>query len=109
MDPGCPVLRRRWISVRPAPTGCVAVAAALWGTDGLLRRPLAQALPAATVVFWEHLVVVVVLIPLLPAGVRAFRAARPRDRVALLVIGAGSSALATALFTAAFRFGDPVT
>lgn len=87
----------------------VAIAAALWGTDGLLRQPLAQALPAATVVFWEHLIVVVVLIPFLPAAVRAFRAARPRDRVALLVIGAGSSALATALFTSAFRYGDPVT
>jgi drug/metabolite transporter (DMT)-like permease len=87
----------------------VAVAAALWGTDGLLRQPLAQAVPAAAVVFWEHLVVVVVLLPFLPSAARAFRAASPRDRVALVVIGAGASAIATALFTAAFRLGDPVT
>jgi drug/metabolite transporter (DMT)-like permease len=87
----------------------VAVAAALWGTDGLLRQPLAQAVPAAAVVFWEHLIVVVVLLPFLPSAFRAFRAASPRDRVALVVIGAGASAIATALFTAAFRFGDPVT
>jgi len=87
----------------------VAVAAALWGTDGLLRLPLAQAVPAAAVVFWEHLIVVVVLLPFLPSAVRAFRAASPRDRVALVVIGAGASAIATAMFTAAFRFGDPVT
>ncbi len=87
----------------------VAVAAALWGTDGLLRQPLAQAVPAAAVVFWEHLIVVVVLLPFLPSAVRAFRAASPRDRVALVVIGAGASAIATALFTAAFRYGDPVT
>ena len=87
----------------------VAVAAALWGTDGLLRAPLAGALPAATVVFWEHLIAVVVLLPLVPSAVRAFRAAPTRDRVALLVIGAGSSALATALFTAAFATGDALT
>ncbi|MEU7818206.1 DMT family transporter [Pseudonocardia sp. NPDC049154] len=90
-------------------TWLVAVAAALWGTDGLLRAPLAGALPAATVVFWEHLIAVVVLLPLVPSAVRAFRAAPTRDRVALLVIGAGSSALATALFTAAFATGDALT
>ncbi|GAA4714148.1 DMT family transporter [Pseudonocardia yuanmonensis] len=90
-------------------TWLVAVAAALWGTDGLLRAPLAGALPAATVVFWEHLIAVVVLLPLVPAAVRAFRAASTRDRVAILVIGAGSSALATALFTAAFATGDALT
>lgn len=87
----------------------VAVAAALWGTDGLLRQPLARTVPAAAVVLWEHLIIVVVLLPLLPAAVRAFRAASVRDRIALVVIGAGASAVATALFTAAFRIGDPVT
>lgn len=90
-------------------TWLVAVAAALWGTDGLLRAPLAGALPAATVVFWEHLLAVVVLIPFLPSAFRAFRAASVRDRTAIVVIGAGSSALATALFTAAFATGDALT
>lgn len=87
----------------------MAAAAALWGTDGLLRAPLAGALPAATVVFWEHLLAVVVLIPFLPSAFRAFRAASVRDRTAIVVIGAGSSALATALFTAAFATGDALT
>jgi drug/metabolite transporter (DMT)-like permease len=90
-------------------TWLVALAAALWGTDALLRQPLAGALPASTIVFWEHVIIVVVLVPLLPAALRAFRAASHRDRVALVVIGAGASAVATALFTEAFRFGDPVT
>jgi len=90
-------------------TWLVAVAAALWGTDGLLRLPLVGQLPAATIVFWEHLLVVVVLIPLLPSAVRAFRAASGRERLALLVIGVGASAVATALFTQAFSYGDPVT
>jgi len=90
-------------------TWLVAAAAALWGTDGLLRAPLAGALPAATVVFWEHLIAVVFLLPFLPSAVRAFRASSVRDRIAIVVIGAGSSALATALFTAAFATGDALT
>ncbi len=81
----------------------------MWGTDGLLRQPLAGQLPAATVVFWEHLLIVAVLLPFLPSAVRAFAAANARERIALVVIGAGASAVATALFTQAFRMGDPVT
>jgi DME family drug/metabolite transporter len=87
----------------------IAIAAAMWGTDGLLRQPLAGQLPAATVVFWEHLLIVVVLLPFVPSALRAFRAASGRERLALVLIGAGASAVATALFTQAFRYGDPVT
>lgn len=97
------------VSAPPDRTWLVALAAALWGTDALLRQPLAGALPAATIVFWEHLIIVVVLVPFLPAAYRAFRAASGRERAALVVIGAGASAVATALFTEAFRYGDPVT
>jgi drug/metabolite transporter (DMT)-like permease len=93
----------------PDRTWLIAVAAALWGTDGLLRQPLTGQLPAATIVFWEHLLIVVVLVPFLPSAVRAFRAATTRQRVALIVIGAGASAVATVLFTEAFAYGDPVT
>ncbi|QWF80926.1 DMT family transporter [Amycolatopsis sp. CA-230715] len=93
----------------PDRTWLVAVAAALWGTDGLLRLPLAEALPSGTVVFWEHLLVVLVMSPFLPAAVRALRKATAREWLAVVVIGGGSSALATALFTAAFKTGDPVT
>lgn len=93
----------------PDRTWLVAVAAALWGTDGLLRVPLAEKLPASTVVFWEHLLVVLVLSPLVPGALRALRRCKPREWLAVLVIGGGSSALATALFTAAFQVGDPIT
>jgi DME family drug/metabolite transporter len=93
----------------PDRTWLIAVAAALWGTDGLLRQPLAGQLPAATIVFWEHLLIVAVLVPFLPSAVRAFRSATPKERSALILIGAGASAVATALFTRAFQLGDPVT
>ncbi|SDX20513.1 EamA-like transporter family protein [Amycolatopsis xylanica] len=90
-------------------TWLVAIAAALWGTDGLLRLPLAEKLPAATVVFWEHVLVVLVLSPFIPRAVRALRKCGPKEWLAVLVIGGGSSALATAMFTAAFKLGDPIT
>jgi drug/metabolite transporter (DMT)-like permease len=98
--PAAPVRDRTWL---------VALSAALWGVDALLRKPLADALPAATVVFWEHAITLFVLLPWLPTALRAFRRLGTRERVAVVIIGVGSSALATALFTAAFAIGDPVT
>lgn len=87
----------------------MACAAALWGTDGLLRKPLADVLPAASVVFWEHLIVVLIVLPFLPSAFRAFARATPKQRAALIAIGVGASAVATVLFTTAFRLGDPIT
>lgn len=80
----------------------VAIGAAAWGLDGLLRKPLATALPAATVVFWEHLIVILVIAPFIPGASRAFRRCTWAEQLAIAVIGIGASALATALFTEAF-------
>jgi len=104
MEPSTPSSRRL-----PDRTWLVACAAALWGTDGLLRKPLADALPAASVVFWEHAIIVLVLVPFLPAALRAFVKVPLRNQAAIVAIGVGASAVATVLFTAAFRIGGPVT
>ena len=90
-------------------TWLVAVAASLWGLSSLWRGPLAQEYPALAVVFWEHLVLVVLTLPWLVPAARRVRLASARTKASVLVIGAGSSALATTLFTAAFRVGDPIT
>ena len=90
-------------------TWVVALAASLWGLSALWRDPLAKAYPSAAVVFWEHVVLVVLVSPLLVGAFRALSASSRRTQVSVLVIGAGSSALATTLFTAAFRLGDPIT
>lgn len=87
----------------------VALGAALWGADGLFRRGLALELPAGTVVFWEHLILVVVTLPLLARVIPRLRGLDGRDWIALILIGAGASALATMLFTQAFSYGDPTT
>jgi drug/metabolite transporter (DMT)-like permease len=90
-------------------TWVVALAAALWGTDALLRLPLALQVAAPTIVFGEHVVLVLVLLPFLPRAVRAFGMLDTRGKFAVVGIGAGASAVATTLFTLSFRFGDPVT
>jgi len=87
----------------------VAVAAGLWGMDALIRRPLAHSTEPATIVFGEHVVLVLVLLPVVVAALPAVWRAGPRYVVAAVVVGAGSSALATILFTQAFVEGNPVT
>ncbi|MGZ5385170.1 MAG: DMT family transporter [Acidimicrobiia bacterium] len=87
----------------------VALAAALWGTDALFRRGLALQLPAATVVFFEHVVLVALTIPWLVRSRRVVAKLGAGDWVALLLVGAGASATATILFTMAFSYGDPNT
>ncbi|HEY2044411.1 MAG TPA: DMT family transporter [Jatrophihabitans sp.] len=94
-------------------TWLVAVSASMWGLDGLLRKPLALTLHPSTIVLWEHLIVVVVVAPFIPAAIRAFRACRWPSQIAIIGIGVGASAAATALFTEAFKLsassGDFVT
>ena len=87
----------------------VILAAALWGTDGLLRVPLVSDLEPSTIVFAEHAIICLLILPWLPGAVRAFAAAPRRVQLAILAIGIGASAVATTLFTAAFALGDPVT
>lgn len=87
----------------------VALAAALWGSDALFRRGLATELPSSTLVAYEHLILAVLVAPVLWRSREAFASFDRTDWAAAIVIGGGSSALATLLFTMAFRYGDPVT
>jgi DME family drug/metabolite transporter len=87
----------------------IAIAAALWGTDALLRKPLAESTDAATIVFGEHLVLVLIMLPVIPAAFAAVMRAGPRYVAAAAAVGIGASAIATILFTQAFVHGDPIT
>lgn len=87
----------------------VALAAALWGTDGVFRRSLAFELPAVTVVFWEHAILVLLTIPWLRRAIRASRRFGSTEWLAAFLIGAGASTVATVLFTMAFQLGNPTT
>src|ERR687891_1651612 len=85
----------------------VAVGAAMWGTDGILRVPLLEVATPSQIVFLEHLVLLVYSVPAVLLGWRYFRGLGTAQWVALLVIGWGGSALATLLFTTAFAVGNP--
>lgn len=88
----------------------VAVAAALWGLDALIRAPLAHSTAVATIVFGEHLVLVLCTLPFAFGALAAVFRLGWRFVLAAVVIGAGSSAVATILFTQAFVDGtDYVT
>ena len=90
---------------RPGATALVAVAAALWGLDAWIRAPLAHSTAVATIVFGEHVVLVALTLPFLAAALATVVRLGWRHIVAAVVIGAGSSAVATILFTQAFADG----
>lgn len=90
-------------------TWLVALAASLWGFSGLLRAPLSKEFPSVSIVLGEHAILVLLVSPLLPGALRALHRASWRTKAAVLLIGAGSSAAATTMFTLAFRYGDPIT
>jgi len=77
----------------------VAVAAAMWGTDPIIRKTMSFTTSATTIVFGEHIILAGLTLPfLLPALRAVFRAGRSYV-VAAVVVGAGASAVATILFT----------
>lgn len=87
----------------------VSIAAAMWGLDGLIRKPLAGTTSPYTIVFGEHVVLVLLTLPLLIPAMRALWAAGPRYVAAGIAVGAGASAIATILFTKALFHGDFIT
>jgi len=77
----------------------VAVAAAMWGTDPIIRKTMSFSTSATTIVFGEHVILVVLTLPLLLPALRAVFRAGWRYVAAAVVVGAGASAVATILFT----------
>src|SRR5919201_1298266 len=103
-------MHRQRISYRSLlPPALVAFAAMLWGTDGIWRTSLIQTMPATTIVFWEHVILVAVTGWLLWRERGQLARLDAGDWVAALVIGIGASGLATVLFTAAFTLASPTT
>ena len=87
----------------------ISLAAAMWGLDGLIRKPLSSSTSAFTIVFGEHVVLVALTLPLLVPAFRALWRAGPSYVAAGIMVGAGASAIATILFTEALFHGDFIT
>lgn len=87
----------------------IAVAAMLWGTDAVWRTDLLRTLTVPSIVFWEHVILVTATGWLLWRDRHSLGRLNRVDWAAVLVIGMGASALATVLFTQAFRLASPTT
>jgi len=77
----------------------IAIAAILWGLDGILRRSLFT-LPPITIVFYEHFIGTLIIFPFLLPALRK-KAVSPRHFGSLLWISFLSSLLGTLWFTTA--------
>ena len=78
----------------------VIFAALLWSLDGLLRTQL-YSLPPAVVVFWEHLLGLILIAPFILATFSQFRKLTRKQWIAITGVSFLSGALGTILYTAA--------
>lgn len=79
--------------------GLVLLAAFLWGLDGILRRSL-YSLPPITIVFYEHLIGLLILLPFFLRAARGEKLTKS-EWGAMFLIGTLSSVLGTLWFTTA--------
>ena len=87
----------------------IAIGAALWGTDAVLRVPLIDTMSSSAIVLAEHLLLLAYSVPILLWYRASFARLGAAQWATLILIGWGSSGLATVLFTAGFATGDPTT
>ncbi len=86
----------------------IGTAAILWSTDALFRFPTVDRLDPTFIVFTEHLIATVILLPWVWfRQKRAFFALGAMEWAAAALIGVGGSAVATVFFTASFRYINP--
>ena len=85
----------------------VGLGAALWGTESAWRIPLNQLFDAKVIVFWEHVLILIMFLPLLLLRLGEVRKIRARTWGYLLFSGFAGSAVGTVFFTLALKYGNP--
>ncbi|HSU85681.1 MAG TPA: DMT family transporter, partial [Chthoniobacterales bacterium] len=85
----------------------VALGAALWGTESAWRIPLNQIFDAAVIVFWEHVLILALFLPLLLVRLKEIPKIEPRTWGYLIFSGFAGSAVGTIFFTLALKHGNP--
>lgn len=96
--------------VSRAPRGGVwwiALGAAMWGLDGVLIVALLHHFTSSQIVFLEHLLLAFFAVPVLVWKRKELKRLGLMDWLAVVFIAWGGSAIASILFTAAFKYGDP--
>src|SRR5438093_2065013 len=79
----------------------------LWGTDWLFRRPLSAQFSPITIVFLEHCILSIVVLPFLIRARKAMTRLTATDWISLAFIAVGGSVAATSLFTFSIKYGNP--
>ena len=85
----------------------VALGAALWGTESAWRIPLNDLFDAEVIVFWEHVLILVMFLPLLVMRLREIPKIDVRTWGYLIFSGFAGSAVGTIFFTLALKNGNP--
>jgi drug/metabolite transporter (DMT)-like permease len=85
----------------------VALGAALWGTESAWRIPLNQIFDAAVIVFWEHVLILAIFLPLLLVRLKEIPEIKLRTWGYLIFSGFAGSAVGTIFFTLALKNGNP--
>src|SRR5580704_19609335 len=85
----------------------VGLGAALWGTESAWRIPLNQLFDAEVIVFWEHVLILLMFLPILLPNIGRLRQIDARSWGYLLLSGFAGSAVGTIVFTLALKHGSP--
>ena len=85
----------------------VGLGAALWGTESAWRIPLNQLFDAQLIVFWEHILILLMLLPLLLSRLADLPKIDARTWGYLIFSGFAGSAVGTVFFTLALKYGNP--
>src|ERR1700694_3296241 len=85
----------------------VGLGAALWGTESAWRIPLNELFDADVIVFWEHVLILLMFLPLLLPKLGELRKIDISTWGYLLFSGFAGSAVGTIFFTLALKHGNP--
>ncbi len=85
----------------------VGLGAALWGTESAWRIPLNDLFDAQVIVFWEHVVILLMFLPILLPALGEIRKMDGAAWGYLLFSGFAGSAVGTIFFTLALKNGNP--
>ena len=85
----------------------VGLGAALWGTESAWRIPLNELFDAKVIVFWEHVFILVMFLPILISRLHEIPKIQPSTWGYLLFSGFAGSAVGTIFFTLALKYGNP--
>ena len=85
----------------------VGLGAALWGTESAWRIPLNDLFDADVIVFWEHVLILLMFLPILLPRLGELRKIDKRSWAYLIFSGFAGSAVGTIFFTLALKNGNP--